>query len=182
MIYWRMQSITKIIVLVAGKCNMSIENRWNNNDWGKPQYLKKNRTQCDFRMWHQLFAFTEHGITTLKTIFTQVKAYRILQDKKTKHPLISANSFLVAIFHLKNKLEILGKFQSMKSHFAGLRMNEWMNEWICICKLNKITNNLHISLHYYMLNLNYKFLILVQMKKTVIILFMFFWLLCLHVI
>jgi len=143
MIYWRTQSITKIIALVVGKCNTSIENSWNNNDWGKPQYLKKNLTQCHFRMW-QLFAFTEHGITTLKTtIFTQDKAYRILQDKKTKQPLITANSILAAIFHFKNKLEILGKFQAMKSHFAGLRMNEW----ICMRKFNKITNSIYTSLY-----------------------------------
>ena len=143
MVYWRLQSITKIIVLVVDKCNTSIENSWNNNDWGKQQYLKKNLTQCHFRMW-QLFAFTEHGIATLKTIiFTQGKAYRILQDKKTKHPLISANSILVAIFHFKNKLEILGKFQAMKNHFAGLRMNEW----ICIRKVIKITNSAYTFLY-----------------------------------
>jgi hypothetical protein len=127
MIYWRMQSITMIIVFVVDKCNTTIENSWNNNDWGKPEYLKKNLTQCHFSMWQQLFAFTEHGITTLKTI---IFTYRILQDKKTKHPLLSANSILVAIFHFKNKLEILGKFQSTKSHFAGLRTNEWKNEWM----------------------------------------------------
>lgn len=129
---------------MVDKCNTSIENSWNNNDWSKPQYLKKNLTQCHFMMWHQFLAVTEHGITPLKTIiFTKGKAYRILQDKKTKHPLISANSILVDIFHFKSKLEILGKFQSMKSHFAGLRMNEW----ICICKLIKFTNSTYTFLY-----------------------------------
>jgi len=46
---------------------MSTGNMWNNNDWGKLQYLKKNMTHCHFRMGHQLFPFTEYGITTLKT-------------------------------------------------------------------------------------------------------------------
>jgi hypothetical protein len=47
-----MQSITKTIVLVVDKCNTSIENSWNNNDFGKPQYLKKNLTQFDTNYLH----------------------------------------------------------------------------------------------------------------------------------
>jgi hypothetical protein len=76
-----MLSITKIIVLVVDECIMSMEHWWN-NDWGKPKYLKKNLPSATSGCDTKFFVSTEHGITSLKTvIFTQGKAYRILQDK-----------------------------------------------------------------------------------------------------
>jgi len=47
-----MQSNTTTIVLMVDKCNTSTENSRNNNDFGKPQYLKKNLAQFDNNYLH----------------------------------------------------------------------------------------------------------------------------------